>query len=149
MIFVKNNSKAFYLSMFISLFGFVVAFIAVIGLKHQILDGYFFMVLVGLGLYLPYVLVHTTIFERLIAMTREKGNCGYLMYLADSIGYLGYVAVIISNAWVSRKFSFLDLFLNLVTSIAVLSVFLIVIACYYFSKKIKNNSSFTHSRIMG
>lgn len=149
MIFVKNNSKAFYLSMIISLFGFVVAFIAVIGLKHQILDGYFFMVLVGLGLYLPYVLVHTTIFERLIAMTREKGNCGYLMYLADSIGYLGYVAVIISNAWVSRKFSFLDLFLNLVTSIAVLSVFLIVIACYYFSKKIKNNSSFTHSRIMG
>lgn len=149
MIFVKNNSKAFYLSMFISLFGFVVAFIAVIGLKHQILDGYFFMVLVGLGLYLPYVLVHTTIFERLIAMTREKGNCGYLMYLADSIGYLGYVAVIISNAWVSRKFSFLDLFLNLVTSIAVLSVFFIVIACYYFSKKIKNNSSFTHSRIMG
>ena len=55
------------------------------------------MVLLGLGLYLPYVAMHTTVFERLIAMTRERGNLGFLMYVADSVGYLGYVAVMIGK----------------------------------------------------
>jgi hypothetical protein len=54
-----------------------------------------FMVLVGLGLYLPYVAVHTTVFERLLAMTRDRGNVGFLLYVADSFGYLGYVAVML------------------------------------------------------
>jgi hypothetical protein len=61
-------------------------------LAHAV-DGYTFMVLVGLGLYLPYVAMHTTIFERLVALTRDRGNLGFLMYLADSFGYLGYVEV--------------------------------------------------------
>ena len=45
------------------------------------------------GIYLPYVAVHTTLFERLVALTRDRGNLGFLLYLADSFGYLGYVAV--------------------------------------------------------
>ena len=137
MILVKNNIRAFYLGMIISLLGFILTLVAVIGLKNHMLNGFWFMVLVGLGLYLPYVLVHTTIFERLIAMTREKGNCGYLMYLADAIGYLGYVAVIISNAFVSKQSSLLDLFITIVSSIAILSIILIVMACIYFAKRVK------------
>ena len=61
-----------------------------------------FMVLLGLGLYVPYVAVHTTIFGRLIAMTRDRGNIGYLMYLADAFGYLGYVAVMIGKNHTQR-----------------------------------------------
>lgn len=41
--------------------------------------------------------MHTTIFERLIAMTGERGNLGLLMYLADSFGYLGYVGVMLAR----------------------------------------------------
>ena len=52
----------------------------------------FLLLLVGLGLYLPYVAFHTTIFERLIALTRERANVGFLMYLADSLGYFAYAA---------------------------------------------------------
>jgi hypothetical protein len=55
------------------------------------------MVLLGLGLYLPYVAIHTTLFERLLAMTRDRGNIGFLMYVADSISYLGYVAVMLGR----------------------------------------------------
>ena len=71
--------------------------IALAGLQQSWLDGFTFMVLMGLGLYLPYVAVHTTIFERLIAMTRERGNLGFLMYVADAVGYLGYAALMIAK----------------------------------------------------
>lgn len=33
----------------------------------------------------------------LIAMTRDRGNIGYLMYLVDATGYLGYAAVMIAK----------------------------------------------------
>jgi uncharacterized membrane protein YhdT len=53
------------------------------------------MIVVGAGLYLPYVAVHTTIFERLIALTRDRANVGFLMYLADALGYCGYVVLML------------------------------------------------------
>jgi hypothetical protein len=30
-------------------------------------------------------------------MTRDRGNIGFLMYVADAIGYLGYVAVMLGR----------------------------------------------------
>ena len=64
------------------------------------------MVLVGLGLYLPYVAMHTTVFERLLSMTHQRGNLGFLMYVADAFGYLGYVAVMIAkNLWMNTGHS--------------------------------------------
>jgi hypothetical protein len=62
-----------------------------------VLGPFEFMVLLGFGMYLPYVAVHTTVFERLLAMTRQRGNLGYLMYLADSMGYLGYAALMVGR----------------------------------------------------
>jgi hypothetical protein len=58
-----------------------------------------FMVLLGIGLYLPYLVVHTSVFERLLGLTRERGNVGFLMYVADSAGYFGYViCMLLKNA---------------------------------------------------
>jgi hypothetical protein len=65
-------------------------------------------------MYVPYVAVHTTVFERLIALTRDRGNIGYLMYLADAIGYLGYVTVMIARRLWKAEGSFLQFF-NTVT----------------------------------
>jgi hypothetical protein len=97
-VLVHDNRRAFFLSLVISAFGFVLVAISIIGRNlAQPISPFAFMVTVGLGLYLPYVAVHTTVFERLLAMTREKGNVGFLMYVVDSIGYLGYVAVMLAN----------------------------------------------------
>ena len=89
---VRGNRAALQTSLGISLAGFVM-----IGLAlwfAETLTPIGFMVLIGAGLYLPYVAVHTTVFERLIALTRDRGNLGFLMYLVDSIGYLAYVGVL-------------------------------------------------------
>ena len=57
-----------------------------------------FMVACGVGLYIPYVAFHTTVFERLIAASSRPGNLAFLMYVADAIGYLGYIlALMLAN----------------------------------------------------
>lgn len=57
-----------------------------------------FVVLVGLGVYLPHVAVHVSLFERLIARSRDRGTSAYLLQLADSFGYLGYAGVLALEA---------------------------------------------------
>jgi hypothetical protein len=69
------------------------------------------MVLVGLGLYMPYVAIHTTVLERFIALTGEKGNLGYLMALVDASGYFGYVMVLLTRKFVQFEGNVLQFFI--------------------------------------
>ena len=96
-VFVSDNRRALLTALGIGGVGFCLLLLALAGLHWNRIAGFPFMVMVGLGMYLPYVVVHTTVFERLIALTRERGNVGYLLYLADAFGYLGYVLIMLSD----------------------------------------------------
>ncbi len=96
-VMIRSNRAAFFVGLGACLVGFAMLGVAFWAQRNGAISAFTYMVLMGLGLYLPYVMVHTTIFERMLAMTREKGNLGFLMYLADSFGYLGYVAVLLGK----------------------------------------------------
>ena len=49
----------------------------------------------GLGLYLGYVPYNAIFFERMIATFNYKSNVGFIMYVADSMGYLGSVSILL------------------------------------------------------
>jgi hypothetical protein len=53
------------------------------------------MTCVGLGLYMGYVPYNAIFFERMIASFHYKSNVGFIMYIADSMGYLGSVSVLL------------------------------------------------------
>jgi hypothetical protein len=101
-IFILDNRRAFFTSLWTCFAGFVLLAFALLALRGAVVSPFVFMVLIGLGLYLPYVAIHTTVFERLLAMTRERGNLGFLMYVADAFGYLGYVGVMITRNLMQR-----------------------------------------------
>lgn len=100
---IRDNRRAFFTSLGICLAGFGVMALALIGLHSALLDPFLFMLFIGLGVYLPYVAIHTTVFERLIAMTRGRATVGFLLYLADAPSYLGYVAVMLCRSTLSRS----------------------------------------------
>jgi hypothetical protein len=109
-VLIPDNRRAFNASILLSIGGLVLVAGSVLALQAGLLTAFPFMVLLGLGMYIPYVAVHTTVFERLIALTRDRGNIGYLMYLADAIGYLGYVAVMLARRLWTAEGSFLQFF---------------------------------------
>ena len=94
-VLVVDNRRALLLSMLVCLAGFATILLSLVMTNAQLIGPYAFMVLLGAGLYLPYVAIHTTVFERMIALTRDRGNLGFLIYLVDSLGYLGYVAIML------------------------------------------------------
>jgi hypothetical protein len=132
-VMISDNRRAFFFALALSIGGVSLVAIALLGLRARAISPFAFMVLHGLGLYLPYIAVQTTIFERLIAMTRDRGNIGYLIYLADSFGYVGYVAVLLARNVLGPPQDFLAFFFTLSWVIAVACLVLLIPCWHYFA----------------
>ncbi|MBK7937335.1 MAG: hypothetical protein IPJ82_09705 [Lewinellaceae bacterium] len=139
MIFVKNNLYAVWLSHAMILLGGVVLFGSTLLFQCGIISPVFWMVLSGTGLFLPYVLFNGKLFDRLLAGFRESGNVGFLIYIADSFGYLGSVAVLLWRNFGAPGISWLSFFSWLCYIGAVLIFFLAFVSYGYFLKKSRND----------
>lgn len=93
-----------------------------------------FMVLCGIGLYIPYVAFHTTVFERIVAASPRKGNLVFLMYLADSIGYLGYVVLLAVKETLDGTPDKLGLFQSTLIVLAIFSIVCLIVGWTFFSR---------------
>jgi len=132
-VLITDNRRAFFVSLAIC--GLGLGLLSVALFARTSLDAFTFMALIGLGLYLPYVAVHTTVFERMIGMTRERGNIGFLMYVADAAGYLGYVCVMLAKNFGPQAHNVLGL-LTLAGWVSVaISAVCLVISWGYFAQR--------------
>lgn len=95
MILVKNNKTAFYSIFGISFLSGVLLILITILFESELINGVYWMIISGFAMYLPYIGYHTIFFERWIAYFKNKGNAGFLMYIADSAGYLGSTIILL------------------------------------------------------
>ena len=130
---IRDNRRAFFTALALAIAGAFLIGVALLGLAAGMLSPMAFMILHGLGLYLPYVAFHTTLFERLIALTRDRANIGYLMYLVDAFGYLGFAAVMLARNFGPETDGFLAFFMPLSWTIAGACVLLLVPCWWYFA----------------
>ena len=133
----RNNRSALFHSITVCILGLGLLPMSLMALDKQWVSPFWFMVLIGLGLYLPYVLVHTTLFERIMAVTPDKGNIGYLMYLADSTGYLGYVILMLFKDSLPAQDDTLSFFTTLCWFVGVFGIGSFLLALSYFRTKLR------------
>ncbi len=136
MILIKNNRRAFFITHFIIITGFLIAGISSLLFVWHILLPFEWMTLVGLGLYMGYIPFNCILFDRMIATFRYAGNVGFLMYLADSFGYLGSVGVIITKTIFDAKLSWTTVYSTGVIILSVIGVITTFLALLYFNKKV-------------
>lgn len=138
-VWLRDNYHAFLAALATCIVGFVILLGATFAQQSDTISPFAFMVLIGVGLYLPYVATHTTLFERLIAMTRDRSNLVFLMYLADSIGYLGYVVVMVARNALQADGNFMDFFRPACYGAGALSLICMIISQIYFARKQRLN----------
>lgn len=132
-VVILDNRRAFFAALGMAMAGVSLIGVAIVGRRLGWFSPLGFMIAVGVGLYLPYIAVHTTLFERWIAMTGERANVGYLMYLVDACGYLGYVAVLLARNFLGKPGDFAGFFTRLCGGLAAISVVLLVLCWSFFS----------------
>ena len=137
MIYVKNNKLAFQLSQLIILLGFLICGISTILFTLHILSGYYWIVFVGLGLYMGYIPFNSILFDRMIATFKVKGNVGFFMYLVDSFGYLASVFIIVLKGSMGLSISWTMFYKNGVIFLSIFGTIISVLTIVYFNKKYK------------
>lgn len=137
-IFIASNRTALLASMGVCAAGFLLTLMTVSMYSTLQLAPETIMVLIGAGLYLPYVAVHTTLFERMIALTRDRSNVGFFMYLADSIGYCGYVVLMLARSFLvpptGIEQSFLQGFMQLCILVSLVGIAVVCWATFQFNR---------------
>ena len=129
--------------------GFATTILATVAQSQQQIDPFPFMVACGVGLYVPYVAFHTTVFERIVAASHRPGNLAFLMYLADSLGYLGYAGVVGLKTFGS--FDDVEIFWFFQQTLiwgAVASILALLVALAYFQRAFATSAKITEAEAM-
>jgi hypothetical protein len=93
------------------------------------------MVLIGLGSYLAYVPFGTALFERLLASTHFRGNAVFAIYIADSVGYTGSIALQVYKDLFQSDMNRFEFLHSFTYAFSLLGVGLLVASCIYFLPK--------------
>lgn len=140
---IPHNRQALRVTMSLMGVAFVLTAGAMLLQKSGRVSPFPFMVTCGIGLYVPYVAFHTTVLERLIAAARRPCNFGFLMYLADSIGYLGYAILIILKTANMTAEKVLPMFLQTSLILSMLSIVALAAALLYFERALPDEEPAT------
>ena len=135
MILVKNNFKALRYAHYFIILGFIITGISSYLFIHHSLSPLWWTTLTGLGLYMTYIPFNCIFFERLIATFRYPGNVGFLIYVADSFGYMGSVTVLVAKEILHVKLQWTSFYSQSVVVLSIVGIAGTYLSLKYFSKR--------------
>ncbi|GGH04866.1 DUF5690 family protein [Mucilaginibacter phyllosphaerae] len=141
MVMIRNSYKALLTAHIFIGIGFLFAGLSTLLFIQGSLSAIWWMTIVGLGLYMVYIPFNAVFFERLIATFKYAGNVGFLIYLADSFGYIGSVGVLLSKEVFKVKLNWVAFFSDSVMVLSVVGLLLTVFSAWYFKWKYKQHQS--------
>ena len=142
-VLIKNNRYAV-----MTIYGFMALGCLLVGLSTWLyeqgqLNPYTWYTLIGLGLFYAYIPYHGILFDRLIALFKNKSNAGYLIYVSDALGYLGSMVVLLYKNFGMAVDNWMSFFVPLSYAIAFLgAICLIGAAAYFYWKELVDKASY-------
>lgn len=132
---VKNNFQALMINHFLVITGFCLLSVSTIMFEIHIIAPVPWMIFVGMGLYLGYVPFNSIFFDRMIAAFKSIGNVGFLIYLADSFGYLGSVGVLFYKNFSYPNLSWINFFKSGAIVVGCSGMITVLISMVFFYQK--------------
>lgn len=143
LILVKQNLKAFTIIHLMIIFGCFLIGAGTVLFNLKFISPVVWMTSAGLGLYLCYVPYNAIFFERMIASFHYKSNVGFLIYVSDSIGYLGSVAVLLVKELGNPAISWVGFFKEGVLVVGGVGGVCATLSLIYFLQSARNQNKGT------
>lgn len=137
LVLIKDNTKAFAWVHYIIIFGCALIGAGTFAYDLEYIKPTTWMIIVGLGLYLAYIPFHAIFFERMIATFHYKSNIGFLIYIADSVGYLSSFTLLIFHEFAGRGISWSTYFSQLLIIISFVTTSAAILSLLYFLSRLK------------
>ena len=138
LMIIKNNKLALMVNHIIIFLGMILIGVSTFLFEEQLISPTAWMILIGLGLYLGYVPFNSIFFDRLLAAFKYVGTVGFIMYVADSFGYLASVGVMFFKEFGYAELSWLNFFISTGYIISIAGSLLIAGSMFYFHLKHKS-----------
>jgi MFS family permease len=135
LVYVRRNIAALMINHFLIILGFILSSGATLLFSYSQLSTFWWMTITGLGLYLGYVPFNCMLFERLIATFKYVSTAGFIIYVADSFGYLGSDVILLIKSFTRMNISYSDFFVKMILSISLIGIGLTIFSSVYFRKK--------------
>lgn len=134
--FIKDHKKAFWLNHLMIFAGSFLILISTLSFQNYYIDAFGWSVFMGIGLYMAYVPYNGMLFDRLLAVLKEKANVGFLFCLADFSGYLATVFILTYQNFGTHKTSWLHFLIDLSQILPIFCIASITISFFYFNWKL-------------
>jgi hypothetical protein len=97
-----------------------------------IISGFWWIVLMGIGVFLAYIPYNTILFDKVIATTRFGGTAVFAIYVADAIGYTGSIGVQLYKDLGQSGMSRVGFFRICSYILCLVGTFLLLGSCWFF-----------------
>ena len=132
---VRDNARALMVIHAMIGVGFALIGLSTLAYQAHLLSPFVWMILAGSGLYLAYNPINAVLFDRLVAFSGQTANAGFLIYVADSCGYLGSVAVLLWRNFGEGALDWLQFFILGAYATSVIGVAATIVAALYFHRR--------------
>jgi hypothetical protein len=135
LLVVRDNFKALVINHLAVGAGFIIVGGTTFLYRNGAIGPVLWMALVGFGLFLGYIPFNGVLFDRLIAAFAYKSNAGYLIYVADFLGYLASVAVLVYKSIGQKAMTHVVFFIDASYVLSVVGVVTMAASLAYFVAK--------------
>ena len=138
LIMVRNNLRAFMLIHLMIIMGCLVILLASLFFQWGYINPIVWMTSIGIGLFMAYLPYNAVFFERLIATYHQKGNIGFLIYIADAFGYLASITILGVKEIGNPQISWIEFFKGSLWLVSICGLLLTIFSMIYFRLKKQN-----------
>jgi len=135
LVYVKRNIRALLINHFLIVLGFGFSLGGTLLFVYGQFSAFWWMTITGVGLYMGYVPFNCMLFDRMIASFRYVSNACFLIYVADSFGYLGSDVVLLIKNFSNSTISYSDFFVKMIIGVSALGTGLTILSSIYFRRK--------------
>lgn len=93
------------------------------------------MTLTGLGIYSAYAPFSAVLFDRMMSLSRSPGNAGFLIYVADSFGYVGSVALLLLRELAEDRACWLGFYTTATVATGILLALATLVSGWWFLRR--------------
>lgn len=133
---IKDNRIAFLVVHGILAAGFACIGLSTLAFQLGLIGPILWMILVGAGLYAAYTPFNTVLFDRLVAASGRVATAGFLIYVADSVGYIGSISLLLTKNLGNIHLAWVPFFVQAAYGVGFIGFLGICASALYFRKRL-------------
>ncbi len=134
-MWIKNHYRALMVNHLMVLAGFAGIGGSAFLFQQGIVSGFSWMICLTISIYVAYVPFNCIIFERLVCLVTIRANAGFLIYIADAMGYAGGVAILVFKSVFEGEVSWVYFLTNSSYFVSICGITLMLVSALYFRRK--------------